>query len=73
MKTKVRVIVENCGRNFSCFVEELPGCVATGVTIQKIEKNITEAIQLHLKGMKEDNEPIPEMFKDYKLVLIEQE
>lgn len=73
MKTKVRVIVENCGRNFSCFIEELPGCIATGPTIQKLEKNINEALKLHLKGMEEDNIEIPENFKDYKLVLIEQE
>ena len=39
---------------------DLPGCVATGKTIEETENEIREAIDLHLRGMREDGLPIPE-------------
>lgn len=39
---------------------DLPGCITTGQTVEEIERNIREAIELHLDGMLEDGEPIPE-------------
>jgi predicted RNase H-like HicB family nuclease len=38
----------------------LPGSIATGKTAEEIERNIREAIELHLEGLREDSEPIPE-------------
>jgi len=38
----------------------LPGCITTGRTVEEIERNIREAIELHLEGLREDGEPIPE-------------
>jgi predicted RNase H-like HicB family nuclease len=40
-------------------VPDLPGCISTGATRQEVERNIREAIELHLEGMREDGEPIP--------------
>ena len=54
------VVIERAGDNFSAYVPDLPGCVATGATIAEIEILIREAISLHLEGMREDGVSIPE-------------
>jgi len=53
------VVVEEAGENFSAYSPDLPGCVATGATREDAEKNMYEAIQLHIEGLKEDGIPIP--------------
>jgi predicted RNase H-like HicB family nuclease len=53
------IVIENAGPNFSAYVPDLPGCVATGTTVQEVEREIREAIELHLEGMREDGLPIP--------------
>jgi predicted RNase H-like HicB family nuclease len=53
------VVVEEAGQNFSAYSPDLPGCVATGATREDAEKNMYEAIQLHIEGLKEDGIPIP--------------
>ena len=57
---KYAVVIERGPNNFSAFVPDLPGCVTTGKTVEEIERNIREAIELHLEGMAEDGVPIPE-------------
>ena len=54
------VVIEKAERNYAAYVPDLPGCVATGKTMEEIEMQIQEAIQLHLCGMREDGLPIPE-------------
>jgi len=56
---KFPVIVEHGAHNFSAYVPDLPGCVSTGATIDETQRNIREAIELHLDGMREDGIPIP--------------
>ena len=53
------VVIEKAGSNFSAYVPDLPGCVATGANQAEAEVNIREAIEFHLEGMKEDGTPIP--------------
>ena len=53
------VVIENAGRNYSAYVPDLPGCVATGSSINEVEASIGEAIRFHLDGLKEDGLPIP--------------
>jgi len=53
------VVIEKAGRNFSAYVPDLPGCVATGPTAKRAEKLILEAIVLHLEGLREDGLPVP--------------
>lgn len=53
------VVIEAAGGNFSAYVPDLPGCVATGSTLEEIEKQIREAIEFHLEGLRADNLPIP--------------
>ena len=54
------VIIEKAKNNYSAYVPDLPGCVATGKTIEKIEREIQEAIVFHLEGLREECLPIPE-------------
>lgn len=56
---KYLIIIEKTSTGFSAYVPDLPGCIATAKTKEKTEKNIYEAIQFHLEGMKESNIPIP--------------
>lgn len=46
--------------NYSAYVPDLPGCVSTGGTIEEVQRNIQDAIEFHLEGMREDGLPIPE-------------
>ena len=54
------IVVERAVNNFSAYVPDLPGCVATGATVEETERLIREAIVLHLTGLREDGLPIPE-------------
>ena len=54
------VVIEQGPNNLSAYVPDLPGCVATGQTVEEIESNIREAIELHDEGMAEDGQPIPQ-------------
>jgi predicted RNase H-like HicB family nuclease len=57
---KYLVIYEKAGRNYSAYSPDLPGCIATGKTRKAVEKNIKEAINFHMAGLKEDGLPLPE-------------
>lgn len=52
-------VIENAGSNFSAYVPDLPGCIATGATLSEAEAAIREAIVFHLDGLREDGSPIP--------------
>jgi predicted RNase H-like HicB family nuclease len=53
------VIIEKATENYSAYAPSLPGCVATGKTLKETEKNMVEAIQLHIEGMREDHLSFP--------------
>ncbi len=57
---KYAVVIEKAEGNYSAYVPDLPGCVATGGTVAEVEAEIREAIAFHLEGMREDGVPIPE-------------
>ena len=54
------IVVERAVNNYSAYVPDLPGCVATGTTMEETEQLIREAIELHLTGLREDGLPIPQ-------------
>ena len=54
------IVVERAVNNYSAYVPDLPGCVATGATMEETEQLIREAIELHLAGLREDGLPIPQ-------------
>ena len=53
-------VIEKANGNYSAYVPDLPGCIATGVTVEETERLIREAIQFHLDGLREEGLPIPE-------------
>lgn len=53
------VVIEQAEGNYSAYVPDLPGCVATGTTVAETEQAIREAIEFHLDGLREDGLPIP--------------
>jgi predicted RNase H-like HicB family nuclease len=53
------IVIEKTENNFAAYVPDLPGCVATGRTIEETEQQIREAIEFHIKGLREDGLPIP--------------
>ena len=57
---KYTAVFEPTDTGFSVYVPDLPGCISTGATRDEAERNIREAIELHLDGLREDNFPIPE-------------
>ncbi|MDW7726905.1 MAG: type II toxin-antitoxin system HicB family antitoxin [Candidatus Methanoperedens sp.] len=54
------IVIEKANNNYSAYSPDLPGCVATGATREETEKNMHEAIEMHVNGLQEDNLPIPE-------------
>jgi predicted RNase H-like HicB family nuclease len=54
------IVIEKAPSNYAAYVPDLPGCVATGATVEETESLLREAIDLHLEGMREDGLPIPE-------------
>lgn len=54
------IVIEKAEGNYSAYVPDLPGCVATGATVEEVEAEIREAIEFHIAGMREDGLPIPE-------------
>jgi predicted RNase H-like HicB family nuclease len=48
------IVIEKAESNFSAYVPDLPGCVATGASVEEVEMEIKEAIAFHLEGMRED-------------------
>ena len=53
------IVIEKAESNFSAYVPDLPGCVATGNDVAEVEAQIREAIVFHLDGMREDGLPVP--------------
>jgi predicted RNase H-like HicB family nuclease len=54
------VVIEKAAGNYSGYVPDLPGCVATGPTVPAVEEELREAIRFHIAGLKEDGLPVPE-------------
>ncbi len=54
------VVIEKAGKNYSAYVPDLPGCVATGPTARAAESEIRKAIRLHIEGLREDGHEIPD-------------
>ena len=54
------IVLEKTEHNYSAYVPDLPGCVATGANLQQTENLIREAIKFHIEGLLEDGLPLPE-------------
>ncbi len=67
------VVIEKANGNYSAYVPDLPGCVATGKTVEETEQNMREAIEMHIRGLLEDSLPVPEpiALSEYMAVAVE--
>jgi predicted RNase H-like HicB family nuclease len=54
------IVIEKAQSNYGGYVPDLPGCVATGDTVEETERLLREAIEIHLEGLREDGLAIPE-------------
>jgi predicted RNase H-like HicB family nuclease len=53
------VVVEQANGNYSAYVPDLPGCVASGATVEAVEEELRQAIRFHIEGLAEDGLPVP--------------
>jgi predicted RNase H-like HicB family nuclease len=53
------VVIEKAAGNHSAYVPDLPGCIATGDTVEVVEREIRDAIRFHIDGLVQDGEPVP--------------
>jgi len=53
------IVIEQAEGNYSAYVPDLPGCVATGATMAEVDSEIREAIAFHVEGLRADGLPIP--------------
>jgi len=53
------IVIEKAEGNYSAYVPDLPGCVATSDTIEAVESEIRDAIRFHIEGLHEDGLPVP--------------
>ena len=56
---KYLIIIEKANKNYSAYLPDVPGCIATGKTIEETKKNMKEALAMHLEGLSEDGIPSP--------------
>ena len=54
------IVIEKAGENYSAYVPDLPGCVATGESVVAVEQELRTAIRFHIEGLKEDGLPVPD-------------
>jgi predicted RNase H-like HicB family nuclease len=53
------VVIEQAPQNYAAYVPDLPGCVATGQTVEEVTANIRQAIRWHLEALREDGVEVP--------------
>ncbi len=53
------IVIERANGNFSAYAPDLPGCVATGATLEETEQAMREAIEFHIEGLRGDGAPVP--------------
>ena len=57
---KYLVVVEETATGFSAYSPDLPGCIATGATREEVEREMREAMQFHIEGLREEGQAVPE-------------
>ena len=54
------VVIEKAARNYSAYVPDVPGCVATGKTVNQTLSALREALAMHFEAMRDDDETVPD-------------
>ena len=66
------VMIRRTGTGYSVDVPDLPGCVATGTTVEHARQMIAEAIEMHLDLMQKSGEPVPRPSSTYEFEVDDQ-
>jgi predicted RNase H-like HicB family nuclease len=53
------IMIEKGKRNYSAYVPDLPGCVATGKSLPEVKREMREALEFHIEGLRDDGLPVP--------------
>ncbi|WP_414623891.1 type II toxin-antitoxin system HicB family antitoxin [Calothrix sp. CCY 0018] len=64
------IVIEKATNNYSAYVPDLPGCVATGATIQEVNQQIKEAIKFHLEGLRKEGLSTPDLKGAVKIMAV---
>ena len=72
MLRRFLVVIEETGGVYSAYSPDLPGCVATGDTVNEVEQNMYEAMEMHIQGLIEDNAPVPEAHSTAEYIVVKQ-
>ena len=64
------IVIEKANGNYSAYLPDLTGCVATGITREEAEVNMHKAIEMHVRGLIEDNLPVPESHTSAEYVAV---
>ncbi|HID27941.1 MAG TPA: type II toxin-antitoxin system HicB family antitoxin [Methanosarcinales archaeon] len=59
---KYTIIIEKAEGNYSAYCPDLPGCIATGSTVEETVKRMKDAMKLHIDGLKQEKIDIPKPF-----------
>jgi predicted RNase H-like HicB family nuclease len=57
--TEFTIVIEDAGANFAAYAPDVPGCIATGATVEEVTVTLREAIAEHLEILREMGEEIP--------------
>ena len=60
MRRTYAIVIEDAGDNFSAYAPDVPGCAATGATVEETIAQLREALEFHFEGLEGRGEPIPE-------------
>jgi predicted RNase H-like HicB family nuclease len=69
-KLEFLIIIEKTKNNYSAYSPDLPGCVATGKTRDEVALNMHEVVEMHVRGLIEDNLPIPKPATEAEYIAI---
>ena len=58
--SKFSVLSEKSSTGYGAYAHDVPGCVATGRTLEETKLRMAKALEMHLSAMREDGDPIPE-------------
>lgn len=54
------IIIEKTATGFSAYLPDLPGCIAAGGTREEVEREMHDAVEFHIEGLRLAGETVPE-------------
>lgn len=68
-----RIIIGICKgeENYGATALDYPGCVAVGKTIEEVKERMHQALAMHIEGMIEDGEDLPDDVTDFAVLDVE--